>query len=243
VTRSGLRILHIAAAAPLADLSNGGHNDAAPLAESLPNPYVSLKVWIMGSLVNLEGYQFEDFRLDMKAHRLLRGDQFIPLTPKEFRTLLVLVEAAGEAITKERLIREVWLDTFVSDSSLTRNICVLRKQLGGGSIETLPKFGYRFAYPVAVLQPTFAAYLSFDSRLLSNDSTSLSADELDSDHAPSAPISVEESLPPPAIRERENHGWLSWMIAAMSLTSLTIAGIVFTSSWATDRARHSPPLP
>jgi DNA-binding winged helix-turn-helix (wHTH) protein len=193
----------------------------------------------MGSLVNLDGYQFEDFRLDMKAHRLLRSDEFIPLTPKEFRTLLVLVEAAGEAVTKERLIREVWLDTFVSDSSLTRNISVLRKQLGGGSIETLPKFGYRFAYPVALL-PAFAAPLSFDNHLLSIDSASLSADELDSRYAPPARISVEESLPPPAIHEWQSDGWLSWMIAAMSLTTLTIAGVLFTSSRATDRAHRFP---
>jgi hypothetical protein len=105
--------------------------------------------------------------------------------------------------------------------------------LGGGSIETLPKFGYRFAYPVALL-PTFA-----DSHVLSEDSTALSAGELDSHQAPAARISVEESLPPPAIHEWQSDGWLSWMIAAMSLTTLTIAGVLFTSSRATDRAHRS----
>jgi len=190
----------------------------------------------MGSLVNLDGYQFEDFRLDMKAHRLLRGGQFIPLTPKEFRTLLVLVEAAGEAVTKERLIREVWLDTFVSDSSLTRNISVLRKQLGGGSIETLPKFGYRFAYPVAVLQAAFLAPLSFDSRLLSVDSISLFPDKLDNAHAPPALISVEEPRPPPAMhaaQERQYHG------RRFSILALTLAGVLLASSL--YREQHRPP--
>lgn len=102
----------------------------------------------MASPEEIDGYEFEDFVLDTRAHALSRGNQQIPLTPKEFQTLLFLVESAGTAVAKETLLRAVWCDTFVTDSSLTRNISILRKHLGEAAIHTVPKYGYRFAYSV-----------------------------------------------------------------------------------------------
>jgi DNA-binding winged helix-turn-helix (wHTH) protein/TolB-like protein/Flp pilus assembly protein TadD len=97
-------------------------------------------------------FQFANFTLDMKTRCLSQTGRPISLTPKELKTLLVLVQSAGTAVEKEQLIREVWPDTFVGDGSLTRNISVLRKHLGGRSIETVAKFGYRFVYPVTEVQ-------------------------------------------------------------------------------------------
>lgn len=93
-------------------------------------------------------FQFANFTLDMKTRSLLQTGRPVSLTPKELKTLLVLVQSAGAAVEKEKLIREVWPDTFVGDGSLARNISMLRKRLGAGSIETVAKFGYRFVYPV-----------------------------------------------------------------------------------------------
>jgi DNA-binding winged helix-turn-helix (wHTH) protein/TolB-like protein len=99
-------------------------------------------------------YGFGPYRLDTVERGLLRGDERIPLTPKAFETLLVLLENAGRAMQKDELLRRVWPDTFVEEVSLARNISVLRKVLGdedGSYIETLPKHGYRFASPVRQL--------------------------------------------------------------------------------------------
>lgn len=96
-------------------------------------------------------YEFGPYRIEPAGRRLLRGDEPLPLTPKAFDTLLVLVENAGHALEKDDLLRRVWPDTFVEEGSLTQNISVLRKVLGdegGPYIETLPKRGYRFAAPV-----------------------------------------------------------------------------------------------
>ena len=101
---------------------------------------------------SMGSFQFGDFTLDPAARCLFRGCQPIPMTPKEFRTLLVLIEAAGSAVEKETLIREVWPDTYVGDGSLARNISVLRKHLGEDSIQTVPKYGYRFSYQVRKVQ-------------------------------------------------------------------------------------------
>lgn len=93
-------------------------------------------------------FQFANFTLDMKSRCLSQMGRIISLTPKELKTLSVLIESAGAAVEKEELIREVWPDTFVRDGSLARNISVLRKHLGSRSIETVAKYGYRFACPV-----------------------------------------------------------------------------------------------
>lgn len=96
-------------------------------------------------------YEFGPYRIDTVERRLLRGNKPVPLTPKAYQTLLVLVENAGHGLDKDELLRRVWPDTFVGEVSLARNISVLRKVLGDGDaeyIETIPKRGYRFVASV-----------------------------------------------------------------------------------------------
>jgi TolB-like protein/DNA-binding winged helix-turn-helix (wHTH) protein/tetratricopeptide (TPR) repeat protein len=95
-------------------------------------------------------YQFGDFRLDTGARRLLKGDDAVALTPKEFQTLLLLVEAQGRALERECMIQSIWPDTVVGDTSLGRNVSVLRRHLGSEAIEAVPRFGYRFGLAVTV---------------------------------------------------------------------------------------------
>jgi TolB-like protein/DNA-binding winged helix-turn-helix (wHTH) protein/Tfp pilus assembly protein PilF len=83
--------------------------------------------------------------MDAEDRVLLRNGQAIPLAPKEFETLLALVEAGGRLVGKEALVARVWPGTFVGDGSLARNISVLRKELGEDLILTVPKVGYRLA--------------------------------------------------------------------------------------------------
>ena len=98
-------------------------------------------------------YAFGAFRLDAGERVLLGERGVVPLTPKAFDTLLVLVENSGHVIGKEELMRKVWPDSFVEENNLAQNISMLRKALGedaGGQkyIETVPKRGYRFAAEV-----------------------------------------------------------------------------------------------
>lgn len=95
-------------------------------------------------------FEFGPFRLDRQSRILLRDGVIVPLTPKAFDTLAVLVERPGEVVTKDDLLRAVWPDSFVEESSLAQNVSVLRKALGDASyVETVPKRGYRFTPPVA----------------------------------------------------------------------------------------------
>src|SRR5215469_10271318 len=93
-------------------------------------------------------FTFPPYRLDPSQRLLTSDGQPISLTPKEFDTLLVLVEAAGRVVDKEELINRVWPDSYVGDGSLARNISVLRKTLGDGVIETHRSRGYRIALPI-----------------------------------------------------------------------------------------------
>ena len=98
-------------------------------------------------------YLFEVFRVDV-AERVLFGEKgVVPLTPKAFDTLLVMIEHSGHVLSKEELMEMVWPDSFVEENNLAQNISALRKALGeetGGQkyIETVPRRGYRFVAEV-----------------------------------------------------------------------------------------------
>src|SRR5215471_9397842 len=93
-------------------------------------------------------YEFGPFRLDPADRLLLRDGQHIPLTPKAFETLMILVENSGRVIDKDEMLKKVWPDTFVEEVNLAKNVSYLRKILGSEEaaqyIETIPKRGYRF---------------------------------------------------------------------------------------------------
>jgi len=97
-------------------------------------------------------YRFDGFELDPTERTLLSGDRAVPLAPRVFDTLYILVENHGHVLSKERLLNEVWEGSFVEENNLAQNISLLRKVLGekGGKkfIETVPKFGYRFVAAV-----------------------------------------------------------------------------------------------
>src|SRR5215469_880011 len=103
-----------------------------------------------------ELYEFGPFRVDPGKEILLRSGQPVPLTPKTFQILLVLVRRHEEVVTKDDLMKAVWPDTFVEESNLSRNIFMLRKALGESPqdhqyILTVPGRGYRLAQSVRLV--------------------------------------------------------------------------------------------
>ena len=94
-------------------------------------------------------YRFGEFIVDTDQKVLLRQDKELPLTPKLFETLLILVENSGRIVQKEQFMERLWPHTFVEEANLTSNIQQLRKSLGDNArqphyIETVTKRGYRF---------------------------------------------------------------------------------------------------
>jgi DNA-binding winged helix-turn-helix (wHTH) protein/TolB-like protein/Tfp pilus assembly protein PilF len=98
-------------------------------------------------------YQFGLFRIDAEKRVLLREGEAVPLKPKAFDVLLVLVQRHGEVLEKDGLMEMLWPDSDVEESNLPQHISALRKALGESPndrryIVTVPGRGYRFAAEV-----------------------------------------------------------------------------------------------
>jgi DNA-binding response OmpR family regulator len=82
--------------------------------------------------------------VDIAARRAFAGDQELSLRPKEFELLALLVTHAGKAVTRERIMREVWDTEWMgSTKTLDTHVLALRNKLGTDVITTLRGVGYR----------------------------------------------------------------------------------------------------
>ena len=89
---------------------------------------------------------------------LRREGEPVPITPKMFELLLVLVQNRGRIVDKDFLLKAVWPDSFVEEGNISFNIRQLRKALGDDAqaptfIETVPRRGYRFVADVYEILP------------------------------------------------------------------------------------------
>src|SRR4051812_23602960 len=86
--------------------------------------------------------------VDVAARRAFLGDDELQLRPKEFDLLAVLAVNAGRAVTRERLMREVWDTEWLgSTKTLDNHVLTLRRKLGHAAITTLRGVGYRLELP------------------------------------------------------------------------------------------------
>ena len=69
-------------------------------------------------------YEFGPFRLVPSERQLLRDNRPVPLTPKTFDLLVVLVENSGHLIEKAELLKRIWPDSFVEEANLSVNMCL-----------------------------------------------------------------------------------------------------------------------
>lgn len=102
-------------------------------------------------------FEFDAFRVDACKRLLWRGDETVPIPPKVFDTLLVLVENGGRVVEKNELMCAVWPDTAVEENNLTQNVSAIRKALGERRDEhrfvvTVPGRGYSFVAEVRRLE-------------------------------------------------------------------------------------------
>src|ERR1700689_2328655 len=101
-------------------------------------------------------YGFGPFRVDPEKELLLREDEAVPIAPKAFQVLLVLIRHSKQVVSKDDLLKTIWPDTFVEEANLSRNIFLLRKALGESPqdhqyVVTVPGRGYRFAENVQLV--------------------------------------------------------------------------------------------
>jgi eukaryotic-like serine/threonine-protein kinase len=100
-------------------------------------------------------YLFDNFELSEEEFALRRHGKRISVEPRALSLLMVLAANHGKLLDKKKLMEAVWKETFVEETTLTRAIAVIRKQLEDDPrtpkyIETIPTRGYRFIVPVEV---------------------------------------------------------------------------------------------
>jgi DNA-binding winged helix-turn-helix (wHTH) protein/Tol biopolymer transport system component len=159
-------------------------------------------------------YEFGPYQVDADDRLLLREGKVVPLPPKVFDILLVLVEESGRVLDKDELMQRVWPDTFVEEGNLARNVSTLRRLLGESDegqqyIETIPRRGYRFVAKVKEMP---------DGSLLLRERASITIEHED-DNAEE--VEAAGRLPAaPAVRTR-----LFWLaLAGLALAAGLVAG-------------------
>lgn len=88
----------------------------------------------------------------------MKEGQPVTMTRKAVETLLVLVENAGQVVSKDELLAAIWPDRVVEEANLTQNIAMVRRALAAehdspAHIETFPGRGYRLTGPVSIDTP------------------------------------------------------------------------------------------
>lgn len=117
----------------------------------LKKPF-SLKVFDIRvkKLLNLIGankdiIKFDNLKIDNKAHKVFVNDKNIELTPKEYELLLFLIKNKNIALTREKLLNNVWDIWCESDlRTVDTHIKKLRKKIKISNIITVRGIGYMF---------------------------------------------------------------------------------------------------
>lgn len=92
---------------------------------------------------------FGAFVLQRHERRLLRDGQSVLVGARAFDVLCVLVENAGQLVTKQDLLDAVWPGLVVEENNLQVHVSSLRRILGADTIATVPGRGYRFTLRIA----------------------------------------------------------------------------------------------
>lgn len=102
-------------------------------------------------------FRFADCALDPVRHRLTRGGEDVHVEPQVFALLRLLVERAGELVTRDELVEQVWDGRIVSDATISARINAARAAVGDSGqsqsvIRTVTRRGLQLVVPVARAQ-------------------------------------------------------------------------------------------
>src|SRR5438067_9638337 len=94
-------------------------------------------------------YAFGPYVVDPVKALLWCDGTIVPIARKTITVLIVLLEQAGQVVTKDDMFARVWVDTIVEENTLSRHIATLRQILGSGPagepyIKTVTGRGYQF---------------------------------------------------------------------------------------------------
>jgi DNA-binding winged helix-turn-helix (wHTH) protein/Tol biopolymer transport system component len=110
-------------------------------------------VELLMNLASTDRVRFGIFEFDRLNRLLYRDGVELALPPRAVGILACLIDRAGQVVSKQDLLDEVWKDANVTETSLAEAVSLLRQTLADDSqrptfIQTLPRRGYRFVHPL-----------------------------------------------------------------------------------------------
>ncbi|MFD5081463.1 response regulator [Kitasatospora sp. NPDC058406] len=135
-----------APAAPAAPVTGPDASVAAPAAPAAPAAAPAAAAAAPAPRAAVRS--FDGMEVDTDSMEVRVNGRLVPLTPTELRLLLEFTAAPGIVLERSSLLERVWdyewgADTRVVDVHVQR----LRAKIGGGRIETVRGFGYKFRRP------------------------------------------------------------------------------------------------
>ncbi len=177
--------------------------------------------------------KFGPYELYLSSRELYKFGTKVKLRPQPFQVLSLLVERSSEVVTREQLRQQLWpSDTFVDfEHSLNTAIKELRGVLSDSAtdpryIQTVPKLGYRFIFPVERSVPV----------------------QLPAEPTPLTIQAPFANVPAPVVATASTprRRWLSLSAAAILLLGIGVAGVrmgIFLIPRAPRRPHRSSPVP
>lgn len=112
---------------------------------------------------------FGSFVLDLETRELRNGGTAVPLSPKAYQLLEVLVVNRPKALSKPALQEQLWPETFVVEKNLVNLIAEIRAALSDDAthprfVRTIHRFGYAFRDPSSELAANRSVVPRMDAR-------------------------------------------------------------------------------
>lgn len=181
--------------------------------------------------------RFGPYELKARFRELYKHGVKLKLRPQSFQVLQVLLERSGDLVTREDFRQRLWpSDTFVDfEHGLNSSVKNLRRVLNDSAtepryIETLPKLGYRFIFPVEVLPESATVSGELASRAL-RDTLAAAASPV------FAPKEVASDAP--NARTAAIH-WRALLYTGIALVAILAAGVAGYVRWSHARLRPPP---
>jgi DNA-binding winged helix-turn-helix (wHTH) protein len=156
--------------------------------------------------------RFGPFELDLTNRELRKRGNIVKLQPQQFAVLVLLVEHAGQIVSRDEIHQQIWGDdTFVDfERGINFAINQVRAALGDDAekpryVETIPRRGYRFICPIQVTEATPV--------------------EPEANASKENPIASASADLPAAETEQRSKGMQKWLLMGLGFAMLVIAGL------------------
>jgi DNA-binding winged helix-turn-helix (wHTH) protein len=88
--------------------------------------------------------RFGAFTIDEERRQLTKSGEPVPLSPKAFQLLQLLIAERPKVVPKEKVIEALWPDVAVEEANVRNLVAEVREAIGTDLIRTVHRFGYAF---------------------------------------------------------------------------------------------------